>query len=178
MTPNDANDATSIVTYVTTASSTAFATSTGVRRGTASSDPRIAPVEYSPVIVMTPSAAIAMDAKVRPASAMDIASNSARSTASAVSHWLSTTLLTSAATPTISTTAVARVAQVLRSVRSLVHSDCRTRMNDTPFAGTGETYGCTAVGAGVVIVLMLRSCRCRRRSRRSWSWRSTRRCRA
>src|SRR6478752_1334965 len=53
-------------------STIAFATYTGVRRGTAANDERIMPVEYSPEIASTPSTATMSWPKYTPNEAVDV----------------------------------------------------------------------------------------------------------
>ncbi|TCJ31350.1 hypothetical protein [Parafrankia sp. BMG5.11] len=69
------------VTRVATATATALAHSTGVRRGTAANVARIEPVPYSPVIINAPSTPIASCASCTPARLTLVGSNPARSAA-------------------------------------------------------------------------------------------------
>ena len=106
------NDATSPTTRVTAPNTAAFAARTSGRRGTAASVARIVPEVYSLVIVSTPSAPASSRPGTTPASALLVRSPEAfrvfRPTATPI--------------PTVPATVTARVHQVERRLRSLIHS--------------------------------------------------------
>jgi hypothetical protein len=109
---NARNDATSPTTRVTAPNTTAFAASTRGRRGTAASVARMVPELYSLVMVSTPSAPTSSRPGTTPASALLIRSPDPsrvfRPTAIAI--------------PMVPAAVRARVHQVERRLRNLIHS--------------------------------------------------------
>ncbi len=114
-------------TNVTAAKTASFAQRNGSRLGTAPSEARIIPVEYSPVITSTPRTPIASCENRAPMSAM---SSGFRLACSAKLMWLQRAAVIAAARqgkPIVSTTATSIDHRVERIERSFVHSERITR---------------------------------------------------
>src|SRR5215471_2489927 len=108
---------------LTAVTTTILAASTTRRRGTAHKVARIVPVLYSPEMTSTPSTPIATWEMCSPPMV--------RRTLSMVAFWWGvsrpvTKMASSAATPTLATTAVSSAQDVERTVRSLQYSDRST----------------------------------------------------
>src|ERR1700712_4091954 len=159
-TPHDAAELMRPTTKATTKSTRVLAANTGKRCGTAVKDERIIPVENSPLITSTPSTAMMSEAKVSPAVAAVVvklaacastATRCAAETRSTKADLSGMANATSDAMPTTSTTALIRVQNVDRRVRSLIHSERTTRGK---LSRPSEECGWVAPGVDAVAVLI------------------------
>ena len=120
------NETISATTKTSAANTTALAASTASRRGTASSDARITPVEYSLVMVSAPSTQIASWPKDRPVFRMNPAGSAAseapRRGARPVCMACTVSQVNSAVRPSVRTTKITRDHRVDRTDLILVHS--------------------------------------------------------
>src|SRR5579862_4427717 len=139
---NTANTVTALATKAMAANTAALAASIGSRFGTASSDARIAPVEYSLLITITPRTQRASWPRPNPAPKISavglVTSVTWLGWLPGAFHWRDTTLATSVLKPIATATNAKRDQRVERTERIFVHSavsrpavtaspPCRTR---------------------------------------------------
>src|SRR6516165_10002795 len=124
---NTANTVIALTTASSTANTPALAASMGIRRGTASSEERIAPVEYSLLITITPSTQIASWPMPNPAPKItDVGSVSSVACSGwrpGLSQLLEMTLATSVLKPIATTTNASSDQRVDLTERIFVHSE-------------------------------------------------------
>src|ERR1700761_6225117 len=130
-TKNEQNATISVSTSTTAANTSALAASIGIRRGTASSEARITPVEYSVVTTSTPSTAMASCPSPIPVPMMKPTGSdralASREAACGPYQCDSLSQAISAVKPIHTTTKTASVQTVERTERIFVHSDRSSR---------------------------------------------------
>jgi hypothetical protein len=153
-TKNEQKATISVTTSRRTANTTALAASTGSRRGTASSEARITPVEYSLVMISTPRTAMASWPRPIPVPRMKPTGSARtlrfRAAARGPNQFDSVSQAISAVKPMHTTTKMTSVQTVERTERILVHS-ARSRPENPawrPVAGSaGPRAGVTGAAA-------------------------------
>jgi hypothetical protein len=138
-----------LVTSATTRKTPSLPASSRIRSGTAVSEERIAPVEYSLVTTSTPSTAIASWPSPSPERLVATGSKWARSLADALGQAWLVPQLARIPMPMVRTITASSVQPVERTERSFVHSECSTlgRVAPAPAEPPDSREGAVATAA-------------------------------